>query len=57
MLVLLLAITNLFWQMRQLRLNMLLLTVLKNDYYVNSGQKAEVNGYVNALKPIEDANE
>lgn len=28
---------------------------LKNDYYVNSGQKAEVNGYVKALKPIEDA--
>lgn len=28
---------------------------LKNDYYVNSGQKQEVNGYVKALKPIEEA--
>lgn len=28
---------------------------LKSDYYVNSSQKAEVNGYVKALKPIEDA--
>lgn len=28
---------------------------LKSDYYVNNGQKAEVNGYVKALKPIEDA--
>lgn len=28
---------------------------LENDYYVNSGQKAEVNGYVNKLKPISDA--
>lgn len=29
---------------------------LKQDYYVNSGQKQEVNGYVKALKPVEDAN-
>lgn len=27
---------------------------LKSDYYVNSGQKQEVNGYVNKLKPLED---
>lgn len=29
---------------------------LKQDYYVNSGQKQEVNRYVKALKPVEDAN-
>lgn len=28
---------------------------LKKDYYVTSDQKQEVNGYVKALKPIEDA--
>lgn len=27
---------------------------LKQDYYVNSGQKQEVNGYVKKIKPIED---
>ena len=27
---------------------------LKSDYYVNSGQKAEVNGYVNKLKPLSE---
>lgn len=27
---------------------------LKSDYYVNSGQKAEVNGYVNKLKSLDD---
>ncbi len=29
---------------------------LKNDYYVNSGQKQEVNGYVDELKPLSEAN-
>lgn len=28
---------------------------LKQDYYINSGQKQEVNCYVKAMKPIEDA--
>lgn len=28
---------------------------LKSDYYVNSGQKSEVNGYVDGLKSLDDA--
>lgn len=30
---------------------------LKSDYYVNSGQKSEVNGYVDAIKPISEADD
>ena len=30
---------------------------LKSDYYINSGQKSEVNGYVQALKLVSESND